>query len=714
MKPFVVLFALLTLSSSLFAQTNRQTVCGTRDHPGNEELKVTQPFLFKTTDLMPGGISTYVIPCVVHVLHDGNPATADTVPAERIRHQFVQAFRDLRALPGTAGVSGLDTRIELALCTKDPNGQATTGIVYHTNLASPSVYSDYGILQQVQGLQWDTHRYLNIYLIDSIISGTEEVTFGIAVFPWDQLLNPAVVIRKDVFGSEGIPDSDFLATVTSVNGRTLIHELGHYLGLYHTFEGGCQPGDCALTGDRVCDTPPERSNAAYLSPDQNGCRNDVPDQYDDITNHMGYASETWRNHFTQGQVTRMYGYLNTTSIPRVNNVWQENNLMQTGTGKYGPAMARFWSNKQVTCTGAPVSFIPYVAGQPHIYRWAFEGGTPASSTDPRPQVTYTSPGLYDVKLYIKNEGGYEDSIVVQNFVEVRDNLKALPYTEGFETGVNLPAEMVVIDENKPAYFGPSYLVEDYVSWIKRTNLGAGGSSGSAMVILPFCHQMGTREHLITPTLNAAQAADLSVAFTYHYLPVQVPADPGQAAPPILADTLVIAASRDCGVTWQTVFKKGGVQLSSHKDSIAMESNISSSSFQWWKRDSVSLADFAGEASVQVRFTTISQAGNSLLLDDILVDAFHTDPEIVTGRSTPNQTGHLTIYPNPTHHHLNIEGLTGESLQLELINTSGSTVYSQPVNASQMTLDVSHLPAGLYLLSVKNRDGSQQHQRVIIQ
>ena len=38
--------------------------------------------------------------------------------------------------------------------------------------------------------------------------------------------------------------------------------MGHYFGLYHTFEGGCGNADCLIDGDRVCDTPPEQSSAA--------------------------------------------------------------------------------------------------------------------------------------------------------------------------------------------------------------------------------------------------------------------------------------------------------------------------------------------------------------------------------------------------------------------------------------------------------------------
>ena len=42
-------------------------------------------------------------------------------------------------------------------------------------------------------------------------------------------------------------------------GRTATHEVGHYLGLHHTFEGGCASGNCNSGGDTICDTNNEAS-----------------------------------------------------------------------------------------------------------------------------------------------------------------------------------------------------------------------------------------------------------------------------------------------------------------------------------------------------------------------------------------------------------------------------------------------------------------------
>jgi hypothetical protein len=74
--------------------------------------------------------SDYVIPVVVHIIHSG-AGQSDSLPLSRVLFQMEQLFDDFRKRPYSKGhSSGVDTRIEFSLATKDPNGNPHPGVTY--------------------------------------------------------------------------------------------------------------------------------------------------------------------------------------------------------------------------------------------------------------------------------------------------------------------------------------------------------------------------------------------------------------------------------------------------------------------------------------------------------------------------------------------------------------------------------------------------------
>jgi hypothetical protein len=244
------------------------------------------------------------LPVVVHVLHTGEPeGTGANVSLAQIESAISAANADLRGLSG-----GIDTEIELVLARRTPDGQPTDGVV-RVDASSVPAFNEEGIAASgpvgasewsVKALSvWPAADYLNVWVVHAI-NGTAAGggTLGFAYLPPAPNEVDGIVVRADAFGTVG-DLSPF-----SVLNRTLTHELGHYLGLHHTFHATAACGveaDCALDGDRVCDTPPTLMNPA--------CSGAVTCPEALTNNYMDYVVESCMEAFTEGQKARMRGVL---------------------------------------------------------------------------------------------------------------------------------------------------------------------------------------------------------------------------------------------------------------------------------------------------------------------------------------------------------------------------------------------------------------------
>lgn len=227
------------------------------------------------------------IPVVVHVIQNtsGTGNLSDTL----VQSQITVLNEDFRGLAGTPGAGGVDTKVQFHLATVDPNGNPTTGITHHTNA---TWFADSGSYWNSIG--WPTDRYLNIYTNNAggggVLGYVPDLPQGGSVL---NTLADRVVILYSTFGRPGsLPPYN--------TGRTTTHEVGHYLGLFHTFQGGCAAGSCYSGGDRICDTNNE-STAVFGCPGSSTtCGSPDP-----FHNYMDYTDDTCMTNFTAEQARRI-------------------------------------------------------------------------------------------------------------------------------------------------------------------------------------------------------------------------------------------------------------------------------------------------------------------------------------------------------------------------------------------------------------------------
>jgi hypothetical protein len=142
-----------------------------------------------------------------------------------------------------------------------------------------------------RALHRGNERTLNLYINGG--GPRNEPVLGWSRFPWQYHGTPRLDHVSVNFAA--LPGGK----ATGYNrGDTLVHETGHWLGLFHTFEGGCR-GD----GDVVNDTPAEGEPSYYCETTRDTCETSAG--LDPVRNFMDYSLDSCMNQFTPGQVRRM-------------------------------------------------------------------------------------------------------------------------------------------------------------------------------------------------------------------------------------------------------------------------------------------------------------------------------------------------------------------------------------------------------------------------
>lgn len=401
----------------------------------HQNLMLTDPVYKQKTDafnllLTQGNSSSskagppYMVPVVVHVMHKGEAVGVGSNISDADINQGIRSLNEkFRKIPGSIGDgNGVDMEMEFALAVRDPNGNCTDGIVRY-DMSAHNDYMNFGVKRNsntgmadatLKALsRWTPTEYYNIYLVYEI--DDNNCGSGIQGYAY--------------FASSHGNTVDGMLQLSCKFGEptnsTLVHEIGHAMNLYHTFEGDGGGGNCPTntscmtTGDRCCDTPPHirysshpnywgaGSSCAYADP--NGCG--AGTTQDHMHNYMDYSHDVCQNEFTADQKTRSTLAITTT---------RSSFLEQNGNMSLIPPSAAgvdFSASSSAVCLGTPISFYDESTCIPNTYlnggwtgitfSWTFDNGVnpPIVSTDQNPTINFVNGGVYNVTLTVTDAFG---------------------------------------------------------------------------------------------------------------------------------------------------------------------------------------------------------------------------------------------------------------------------------------------------------------------
>lgn len=713
--PFVAALSFALLTGNVFAQKNHApkkcyaVESMNQDFQKYPELVVNyqeqqakiQNYLAQNQSQQRAGTKR-IIPVVFHIIHEGG---IENISKAQILDQLVRLNKDLSLtnadfsqVPACHAAVAADCEIEFRLATKDPQGNCTDGILRVYSSKTNEASNQNGIKAVSH---WDSFRYLNVWVAKSIgsLGGVGGEVLGYAQFPAGGFLSTdGVVIRHDCIGSIGTAQNGIFGPRL---GRTMTHEIGHWLGLRHIW------GDANCGSDGVEDTPP-----AY-GPNFGICYSDFP--YIPVVvvggqtatcntdtacgemfeNYMDYSDDACMAMFSQGQKAIMNGVFANFRFYLISDA----NLAFTGTRDEDIANPITCSpiaesaitttcsgpfNKCETptmvCEGGAIRFDESIYNTTTFtQQWSFEGGTPSTSSAPTPTITYNTAGTYDYSLTATNSAGsnavsYDNTIRV--FADAPEQLSSNgQYWEDYNEPQDFASWIV---------FNPDNRINKW-EWAEFSAFG--GTSGLRM--RNYNNVDSEADRIVSPAYSLVGIT--SPSLTFRVAAAERGGDP--------SDMLSVYYSINCGQNWRLIKSWSGTNLIT---SGLFSSEFVPSSSNQFENFSASLGLAANKDNVRImfEFKAGSEGSNNLYIDDLRIGTSLGIEENAEALS-------LNIFPNPTQGNININFITQRSsnISVRVYDMLGKLVlpsYSSKVGTGNqnLNLDMSQLTQGLYMLRLE--------------
>lgn len=580
----------------------------------NLQLAAATPFKDETI---------YTIPVVVHIIHQpgANMGTGGNISDQQV-FDAISALNDGFSNQGNYYDNvGINIRFEFCLASVAPNGQSTNGI---TRTAS---WQDYEIDSATEepsfkaATSWDTKKYMNIWVVNGISNSAQGVT---------NVVGYTYLASAHGYYFDGVTiEADYFGTTLN-NNKALIHEVGHYLNLEHTFNGGCNNSNCMLQGDYVCDTPPDNSSS-YFSCDSppNTCSTDdddntaqnpfrpvwnggLGDVADMLENYMDYGYKNCQTRFTEGQKTRMrQSFLSYRSSLLQSNVCAITPPVQVvDAGIEKIILTPDNCNENFSATAVVKNYgqetitsmqMVYLFNNQPLQSFVWNGYLAAGSSTNVFINNFSSnnAGSYSLTVLATNANNNGNDSNTNND-QANSNFyntayQSVPFTENFNSG---SIGNLVWNVKNP---------DNGNTWATKVVPDCNSSNQTAAFIKFYNNNNYGAEDYMEVKLDLSTYNTASLQFDVAYAMLNSYSN----------DALQVAVAENCNGIFNEIYYKNAWNLNTSGSFMTAEWQPSACS--QWRKETVNLDAYAGK-KILLRFKAINGDGNNLYLDNIKVNA----------------------------------------------------------------------------------------------
>ncbi|MCB0430596.1 MAG: S8 family serine peptidase [Flavobacteriales bacterium] len=340
-------------------------------------------------------------------------------------------------------------------------------------------------------------------------------------------------------------------------------------------------------------------------------------------------------------ITGWSGWFNESASAK--GMWKWKNLKN-------PLVPDFTADKLQVCAGGSVTFTDQSTGSaPTIWNWTFPGGTPGTSTQQNPTITYSTPGVYDVTLDA-NDGSGAKTKTRYGYISVITT----PATPGTISGNTTPCPGATEVYNVPSVSGATYswtLPGDWTGTSTISSISATVGSASGNVSVSATNACGTSSNsdlAVTPTVSVPTAG---------------------ISHDVVGDSVSFTSTSTNADTWQWDFGDGGISYLENPGHT-----------------------YTVNGTYYVQLIVNNGCGADTTMDTVTITSVGVR-ELAEGT--------VELYPNPATGQVQVKlGRTPQQpADMRITDVAGKLVKQVMLQNQYTTLDVSTLPRGLYFITL---------------